>query len=55
MQRLLDRIIHRTVRQLERDGVLIQDTEQAYFDFSEADVSEPDIQDVLNDFSYPRG
>ncbi len=48
MQRLLDRIIHRTVRQLERDGVLIQDTEQAYFDFSEADVSEPDIQDVLN-------
>ena len=43
MQTLLDRIIHRTISQLERDGVLIQDTEQPYFDFSEADV-----QDTFN-------
>ena len=43
MQTLLNRIIHRTIRQLERDGVLIQDTEQPYFDFSEADV-----QDAFN-------
>ncbi|TDJ65690.1 MAG: hypothetical protein E2O37_03985 [Proteobacteria bacterium] len=31
------------VAQLERDGMLIQDTEQPYFDFSEAD-----IQDTFN-------
>jgi len=43
MQTLLDRIIRRTLSQLERDGVLIQDTEQHYFDFSEAD-----IQDTFN-------
>ena len=43
MQTLLDRIIRRTVSQLERDGVLIQDTEQPYFDFSETDV-----QDTFN-------
>ena len=43
MQKLLDRIISRTISQLERDGVLIQDTEQPYFDFSEADV-----QDTFN-------
>ena len=38
-----DRIIRRTISQLERDGVLIQDTEHPYFDFSEADV-----QDTFN-------
>jgi len=43
MQTLLDRIIRRTISQLERDGVLIQESEQPYFDFSEADV-----QDSLN-------
>ncbi len=43
MQSLLDRIIRRTISQLERDGVLIQDTEHPYFDFSEADV-----QDTFN-------
>ncbi len=43
LQSLLDRIIHRTISQLERDGVLIQDTEQPYFDFTEADV-----QDTFN-------
>ncbi len=43
MQSLLDRIIRRIVAHLERDGVLIQDTEQPFFDFSETDV-----QDTFN-------
>ncbi len=43
MQRLLGRIIRRTVRQLERDGVLVQDTEQPYFDFCE-----PNVQNTFN-------
>ncbi len=43
MQILLDRIIRRTISQLERDGVLIQDIEQPYFDFTETDV-----QDTFN-------
>ena len=28
--------------------MLIQDTEQPYFDFSDADASEPDVQDTFN-------
>ncbi len=43
MQALLDRIIRRTVRQLERDGVLIQDTEQPFLDLTQAD-----LQDTFN-------
>lgn len=43
MQKLLGRIIRRTVSQLERDGVLIQESEQPYFDFCETNV-----QDTFN-------
>ncbi len=40
MQGLLGRIIRRTVRQLERDGVLIQDNEQPYLDLSHAGLQD---------------
>ena len=43
MQSLLERIIRRIVAQLERDGVLIQDTEQRYLDLTQSDV-----QDTFN-------
>ncbi len=46
MQTLLDRIIRRTVSQLERDGVLIQDTEQPFLDLTQAD-----LQDTFNSAS----
>jgi hypothetical protein len=34
------RIIRRTVRQLERDGVLIKETEQPYLDLTQADLQD---------------
>ena len=43
MQELLARIFRRTVRQLERDGVLIQDSEQPYLD-----LTQEDLQDSFN-------
>ena len=43
MKALLDRIIRRTIAQLERDGVLIQDAEQPYLDLTQAD-----LQDTFN-------
>ncbi len=46
MQTLLDRIIRRTIAQLERDGVLIQDAEQPYLDLTQAD-----LQDTFNSAS----
>ena len=35
---LLNRIINRLTRQLERDGLLIQDTEQAHLDLNPTDL-----------------
>ena len=46
MQTLLDRIIRRTMSQLERDRVLIQDTEQPFLDLTQAD-----LQDTFNSAS----
>ncbi len=40
MQVLLGRIIRRTVNQLERDGVLIQDTEQPHLELAQADLQD---------------
>ena len=51
MQSLLDRIIRRTISQLKRDGVLIQDTEQPYFDFSEAFTSVTPRRELLKRLS----
>ncbi len=43
MQTLLDRIIRRTIAQLERDDILIEHTEQPYLDLTQAD-----LQDTFN-------
>ena len=40
MQKLFGRIIRRTISQLEHDGVLIQESEQSYFDSRETNVQD---------------